>query len=113
MKSVLFFILGCIPFRIFLVYLSTVIPPTKLKFFSIILLMIGLSFLYLYFTNKRLNAPEANGNTWWSKLRLMHGFFYLAAFIYAFQESQLVWIPLLIDVLFGFSVFLLHQNLKI
>ena len=106
----LLFLLGCIPIRILLVYLSTLVPPDKLIFFSIPLLIVAIGFLYLYFTNKRLNALEAgSGGTWWSKLRLIHGLLYLAAFIYAFKGSNLVWIPLLIDVLFAISVFIIHN----
>ena len=110
MKSSLLFILGCIPIRILIVYLSTKVPLHSLKLFSIPLLIISLGFLYLYFTNGRLNAPEAGGNTWWSKIRLIHGLLYLTAFIYAFQENPLVWIPLLMDVLLGISAFLIHYN---
>jgi len=103
------FLLGCIPVRLLIVYLSTIIPPDKLKLFSIPLLLISIGFLYLYFTNGRLQATEAGSSgTWWSKLRLIHGLLYLAAFIYAFKESNLVFIPLLIDVLFGLASFLIH-----
>lgn len=112
----LLFLLVCIPTRLLLVYLSTLVPSDKLKLFSIPLLLIATGFLYLYFTNGRLQATEAGPpgpgqapGTWWAKLRLIHGLFYLAAFIYAFKESNLVWVPLLMDVSFGLSVFLMHQ----
>ena len=64
--------------------------------------LIAFGFLYLYFTNGRLNAPEAGGKTWWSKLRIIHGLLYLTAGIYALQNNKLCWVPLLIDVVFGF-----------
>ena len=109
MNSKLLFLLGCIPTRLFLVYLSTIIPSDKLKFFGIPLLLVSLGFMFLYFTNERLNAPEAGGVTWWSNLRIIHGLLYLAASIYAFQSNPLVWVPLLIDVIFGFVVFIIHN----
>ena len=109
MNNILLFLFGCIPLRLLFVYISTKIPSDKLKFFSIPLILISLSFLYLYFTNGRLNAPEAKGITWWSKLRLMHGLLYLAAVIYALKGNKLVWLPLLIDVILGLFAFLNHR----
>ena len=109
MNSKLLFLLACIPARLFLVYISTQIPPDKLKYFGIPLILIAISFLFLYFTNGRMNAPEAGGITWWSNLRIIHGLLYLAASVYAFQGKPLVWVPLLIDVIFGFFAFTLKR----
>ena len=110
MNSTLLFLFACIPVRLLLVYISTIISADKLAFFSVPLFMMALGFIYLFFTNGRLNAPEANGVTWWSNLRLIHGLLYLAAAIYALKGNKLVWVPLLIDVLFGFFAFVLHKN---
>ena len=104
------FLLGCIPVRLLLVYLSTKIPNDKLKYFGIMLLAISLGFLFLYFTNGRLHAPEAGGATWWSQLRLIHGLLYLTAAIYSFQGKNIIWIPLFIDVIFGFIAFIFKKR---
>jgi hypothetical protein len=109
MNSKLLFLFGCIPVRLGLVYLSTKIPHNLLVYFGIILLAISVSFAYLYFTNGRMDAPEAGGTTWWAKIRIIHAVLYLAAAIYAFQGSSLVWVPLLVDVIFGLIVFIFHQ----
>jgi hypothetical protein len=109
MNSKLLFLFGCIPIRLGLVYLSTKIPHHLLVYFGIFLLGISLSFAYLYFTNGRLNAPEAGGRTWWAKFRIIHAMLYLAAAIYAFQGLPHVWVPLLLDVIFGLSIFILRQ----
>lgn len=107
MNSVALFLLACIPARLLLVWGSTQIPEQYMKLFATLLLAMALGFLYLYFTKGRQNAPEAGGVTWWANYRLIIGFLYLAAAIYAFQGKQnLVWIPLLIDVIFGFILFL-------
>ena len=95
----------CIPIRLLLVYLASILNKNNLRFFGIFLLVIALGFLYLYFANKRLNAAEATGGvTWWSEYRLLHGLLYLCAAIYAFQGKNTAWIPLLIDVGFGVSL---------
>ena len=95
----------CIPIRLLLVYLASILNKNNLRFFGIFLLVIALGFLYLYFANKRLNAAEATGGvTWWSEYRRLHGLLYLCAAIYAFQGKNTAWIPLLIDVGLGVSL---------
>ncbi len=107
--SPLVFVLGCIPIRLFLAYISTQIPE-HLNLFGGLLLAISICFIWLYFTGKRMDAPEAGGKTWWSDYRLIHGLFYLMAAIYAFQHrSDLVWIPLVMDVIFGIVLFFIKR----
>jgi len=110
MNSILAFIFLCIPARIFLAYISRIIPDKYLKIYGILLLLMGLSFLYLFITNSRLNAPEAGGKTWWSQFRILIGFFYITAAIYAFQGNRnLIWVPLAIDIIFGIIIFIMHH----
>lgn len=104
MNSILLFLFACIPARLLLAWYSTKVP--NLTIFGLLLLLMALSFLYLYFTNSRLQAPEAGGATWWANYRLIIGLLYLAAAVYALQgKRDLVKYPLLIDVLFGLYIF--------
>ena len=109
-KNQLLVLLGCIPLRIFIAYISTHIPQEYLYLFGIILLLISLSFLVLYFKQIRMNPPESGtGTAWWHDFRLIHGLLYLAAAVYAFQKkSEMVWIPLTIDIILGIIVFSAH-----
>jgi hypothetical protein len=105
LKSI--FLLGCIPVRLLLVYLSTVVPG---KVLSLPLVLIGLGFLFLYLTNGRMNPPESStGKAWWSHLRIIHACLYLTAALLAFNESRFVWIPLTIDVVFGLLSFSIYH----
>ena len=100
MNSKLVFFLLCIPARILLAWYSQHV--VDLRGYSFILFAIAIGTLYLWYTNKRLDAPEAGGKTWWSEYRLIIGLLYLAAGIYAYQgKRDLVWIPLAIDIAFG------------
>jgi hypothetical protein len=109
-KSILLFLLICIPLRILFALSSQYVPKDYLKYFGIILLILGLSFYYLFFSNSRLNSPEAGGITWWAPLRLIIGSFYIIAAIYAFMGKQeLVWIPMSMDVIFGLIIFTIHH----
>jgi hypothetical protein len=105
-QSILLFLFGCIPARIGLAVLPTYLNKESLFYYGLVLLLPALGFLYLYFSQSRQVAFEAGGKTWWSELRLIHGLLYLAAAIYALQMKNVASIPLTIDVIFGFTVFL-------
>ena len=53
-KSINLFLLACIPIRILLSILPLYIDKKMLFYYGIVLLIISLSFLYLYFRNQRL-----------------------------------------------------------
>ena len=109
-NSILLFLLVCIPLRILFTLSSQMINHEYLNYFGLLLLLLSCSFFYLYFTDSRLQSPEAGGKTWWAPLRLIIGSFYLLAAIYAFQGKQnLVWIPMAIDVIFGIIIFITHR----
>ena len=104
------FILGCIPMRITLAMLPYYIDTAYLPYFGALLLFPAIGFLVLYFNNLRLNAFEGGGRTWWADFRLLHGLLYLCAAIYAFQEQLLSAVPLAIDVILGFILFLYYHS---
>ncbi len=128
MSSELLFFTLCIPIRIIFALLPNYkliekYIPIKLnkKIFyqvvGIIFLCIAVGFLYLYFTNERLNAREAGGKTWWHNLRLLHGLLYLCASLYILwnvndlEKIKLASLPLAIDVLVGLGAFFRHRYL--
>ena len=113
MNSVKLFLLGCIPMRVLLTYFTKTSTGKKLRNIGYILLLISLSFIWLYFTNQRMNAVEAGGYTWWAPFRLLHGVLYLAASIYAIQFKTIAWIPLAVDVALGTFLFVNHRTKKL
>jgi hypothetical protein len=115
MNSILAFLLLCIPARIGIALASQYIPENYLNIYAIYLLLTGLSFIYLFFTNSRLDAPEAGGKTWWAQYRLIIGALWVAAAIYAFQgKRKLILVPLTMDIVFGIIIFSLkHLNVQV
>jgi hypothetical protein len=106
MNSIVLFLGMCIPARLFIAWSSTKIPAAYLPYFATVLLLVAIAFLYLYFTGSRMQAPEAGGATWWASYRLIIGLLWLAAAIYAFQgKNNMIWVPLVIDVLLGMVLF--------
>ena len=106
MNSIIAFLLVCIPARILIALGSQFVPDAYLNLYAVFLLITGLSFIYLFFTNTRLDAPEAGGKTWWARYRIIIGVLYLAAAVYAFQgKRDLIWVPLAMDITFGIIIF--------
>lgn len=112
-KRIILFLLFCIGSRLGLTLLSKKINKDLLPYLGITTLLIGISFLYLYFSNSRLNAAEGGGKTWWHNFRIVHGILYVLFSILAFQKNHKAWIVLLIDTLFGLTLFLNHHFFKL
>jgi len=111
MNPVIAFLLFCIPARILIAVSSLYIPDKYLSLYGAGLLITGLSFIYLYFTNSRMNAPEAGGKTWWAHYRIIIGALYLTAAIYAFQgKRKLIVVPLAMDIIFGITIFTIKHT---
>ena len=105
-EQINYFLIGCIPVRIIIALLPIYIDKCYLFYYGIILFCISLSFAYLYFNNLRLNAPEGGGITWWAKYRIIHALLYLIASLYAFQGMRTATVPLSLDVIIGFLLFI-------
>ena len=107
MYNKLLFILGCIPTRLVLSIILLKIDPNYLPYLSILLFCIGIGFLYLYVSNSRLDAPEANGTTWWNNFRPIHGMMYIISAIYAFKKQNIMAsLILFIDTIIGTMLFI-------
>jgi hypothetical protein len=105
-ESILYFLLGCIPTRVIISLLPLYLPIEWLPSYSILLIIIASSFLFLYFSNMRQHAAEGGGNTWWANYRIIHGILYLIAGTYAFNKNRSAWIPLSIDTILGLILFI-------
>jgi hypothetical protein len=106
-KSSLIFILACIPARIGLSYLAY---KRSFKFLPIITTLIGIGFLYIYFTGSRKTGTETFGKPiWWNNARLFHGLLFIAYSILAILGCDNAWILLAFDVAFGIGGFVQHK----
>jgi len=100
------FLFLCIPLRLLLVYVPQDIQNKETKdIFTCMLLLFAAGFLYLGFTNGRMNAGEGGGNTWWAPFRLVHGSLFLVAAILVQKNTPVASVPLLVDVILGIVLF--------
>ena len=109
----LLFLIGCIGTRSFFVYLAKNANKNVLNIMAIIAFFIGLSFIYLYFTNGRKTGPEVFGDKiWWNDLRIVHGILYLLFTVSVLiLKNKDAWIFLAIDVTIGLISFIIHHYL--
>lgn len=101
-KRVLLFSFGCIVARLCIVYIAKEV--TSLQFYlSLIAIIIGIRFIYLYFYSPSLNQFEVLGieSVWWNHMRPIHGLLYLSYGILTLYQVKNTWILLLVDVIIG------------
>ncbi len=107
-KRFLLFLVGCIGFRILLVYLAKTVSKTYLLYMGYIAILIGLGFLMIYFTGMRKTGAETFGDKiWWNDLRPVHGLLYLLFAYNAIRgNKEDAWKFLAVDVVIGLVSFL-------
>jgi len=108
------FLLGCIPMRLLFVALVKYIPLAYLPYLGYIGLLIGFSFLYLFFVGNTLAdgqlAWTGEKYIWWNQFRIFHGLFYLLFGFFAIRQQQtFAWRALLLDVLVGLAAWTTHH----
>jgi len=109
-KRFILFLLFCIGTRTGLAIVAKQINKKYLPYFGVIALIPAISWLYLYFFDKRKTGAEVFGDAiWWNQLRIVHAFMYILFAIYAIQKKSYAWIVLLVDVLIGLTAFLYYH----
>ena len=109
-KRLFFFLFGCIGIRLLLVYFAKTISRKGLRYMGYVALLPAIGFLYIYLTGSRPTGPEVFGaKIWWNSLRPIHSIFYFMFAYNAIQGNKHAWVYLLMDVLFGFSGFVVHR----
>lgn len=110
-KRFLLFLLGCIPMRLFFVYLAKNVSIQFLQILGYLALLPALGFTYIYLIGSRNTGAEVFGDKiWWNNLRPIHAFFYFMFFLNAAIYKNLdAYLWLLYDVSFGFISFVLFH----
>jgi hypothetical protein len=109
-KRFLLFLGGCIPMRLFLVYLAKTLPLKYLPYMGAVALLPAIGFIYLFITGKRTTGAETQGAPiWWAHFRIVHGLLYLLFAFYAIQRVAAAYQILLADVCIGLGLFLWHH----
>jgi hypothetical protein len=109
-KRFLLFLFGCIPSRLFLVYIAKNINISYLPLLGYLSLFPAIGFIYLFISGKRKTGPEVFGEKiWWNNLRPIHGILYLCFAYNAINKNIKAWYFLLYDVILGLFSFLIYH----
>lgn len=113
-KRFLLFLLGCIPTRLLLTYVSSQLSDENLKILGYITLLPAIGFLYFFVTKTRETGLEVGGDKiWWTDLRPIHSFnYFLFSYLAINGYKDDAWKVLLFDVLFGLVAFLYHHSVN-
>jgi len=112
LKQQLLFLFGCIPVRLFIVYLVKNYEFIR-KLSLIPALLISITFMYLFISGKRKTGPEVfGGKIWWNSLRPIHSILWFT-YVYSsvINKYKNAWIFLFIDTIFGLISHLIHHYL--
>jgi uncharacterized membrane-anchored protein len=109
-KRFLLFIFVCILTRLILTFVVKKLKPIYLPIAGYIGLILGISFLTIYYYNLRKTGIEVFGDKiWWNDIRPIHGILYLIFAYLAINKNKNAWIILLLDVIFGLVMFINHH----
>ena len=109
-KRFILFLFGCIGSRSLLVYLAYNINKTYLFYMGLLALIPSIGFLYIYLSGSRKTGQEVFGDKiWWNQLRPIHSLLYFLFAYNAIVGNTNAWVYLLVDVIIGFTSFLLFH----
>jgi hypothetical protein len=106
----LLFLFGCIGSRLLFTLISAYASGWFLSSLGFVALLPVLGWFYIIFFGKRDTGVEVLGDTiWWKDLRPVHMLLWFYFAWLAIQQNRMAWMVLLIDTLFGLSVFLIYH----
>ena len=112
-KRFMLFIFGCILTRLVLTFIIKNLKQNYLQIAGYIALIPAIGFLTIYFLNLRKTGREVFGDKiWWNDIRPIHGILYLIFAYLAINKNKNAWVVLLIDVIFGFIMFINHHYIN-
>lgn len=110
-KRFVLFLFGCIAVRSLFVIIAKNVNKKYLPSLGLLALLPAIGFLTIYFGGYRKTGGEVFGNKiWWNELRPVHASLYLMFAYLAFNKSDIAYVPLLIDVIIGLTVFLIYHG---
>jgi hypothetical protein len=103
------FLLGCLPTRLLLVFLAGALPLSTVQSLHWIAWGPAIGFWFLFLTGLRPVGPETgNRPIWWNAIRPIHGTLWGLFAYEAGQGSPVAWRWLALDLVLGILAFTWH-----
>ena len=110
MSRITMFLLGCVPFRLYMVYIAKILDKRYLPYYGMLALIPFFGFTYIYLNDLRKTGMETNGAPIWrNNLRPIHAALYYLFAIMAIKGKKHAYLALLMDVLIGFIMFIMQH----
>ncbi len=110
-KRLLYFLVGCVGVRTLLVLIAKNIDKKYLVYMGYLSILIGMSFTYIYISDFR-DTGVFGDKIWWKNLRPITGLLYFIFAYLAITKNDKAWVPLLLDITIGLSVFIIYHRRK-
>jgi len=108
-KRMLLFLIGCMGMRSLFVWIAYRYTQF-LPYMGALALLPAIGFIVIYLGDFRKTGPEVFGDQiWWNDLRPIHGLLYALFAVLALCKNESAWIVLLVDVLIGFSAYMMNR----
>ena len=102
----------CIPSRFLLSYIAKKMPPKYLPFMGCIMLILVITWTYIYLSGTRKTGIETfGGEIWWNELRPLHIGLYFAFALMALNKSRNAYLLIMLDTILGLLFFLKYHKL--
>jgi len=101
-RTMLLFIFGCVPIRLFFIYVAKKASLVYLRLLSLPALLISISFVYQLKNGKKKGF--FGGPVWW--LRGIHALVWFIFAILAFRKIKSAYIALVVDLTIGIISFI-------
>jgi len=109
-KRFVLFLLLCIPIRVYLAYFAKVLSKQSVYYMGLLMTIPAVVMMYLYLTKQRQTGAETFGAPiWWNYLRPIHAILLLSFSFMALSKYSYSYIPLVVDVIVGFSFFMINH----
>jgi len=106
-KTMLLFLLVCVPLRISFVMIAKMVDVKYLVYFGLLALGPAFGFLFLHFFPHYRREGAFGQKRWWN--RFVHGLLYLLFAVFAISGNKNAYLFLLIDIVYGVAGFMYYH----
>ena len=107
-KRIFMYIFVCLIIRLSIPLGMIYVHKSKLQYVSIPLFILSIGFFNAFMTLPKTDIGFFGGRKWWVKNHIVHSIMYLTAAVMAFKKNKHSYIPLIVDVVYSFFVYIHH-----
>lgn len=111
-KRIFLYIFVCLVIRSLIPFGMIYVHKSKLQYISVPLLIFSVGFFNAFMNVSKTDIGFFGGRKWWVNNHIVHSVLYLTAGVMSFKKNKYAYIPLILDVVYSFFVYI-HYYLTI